>query len=111
MLRSTSLYIGLSPTRFEVAVVSGSNIERSATVELDPAEWDGYWADGLMPLDATLATLIKRVGARRGMRTTLYHDGPDTTVMLTSCPVTGDAALRAARMQLAEALPFLASNN
>lgn len=111
MLRSTGLCIGLSPTRLEVAVVSGRAVERSASVELDPAEWEGYWADGLMPLDTAVAALLKRVRARRGMRTALYHDGPDATAMLASCPLSGDAALRAARMQLAEALQYPASSH
>ena len=111
MLRSTRLCIGLSPTRLEVAVVSGRAVVRSAVVELDPTEWEGYWADGLMPLDSVLATILKRLGARRGMRATLYHDGPDAAAMLASCPVTGDAALRAARMQIVEALPYPPSGN
>ncbi|HRQ72766.1 MAG TPA: hypothetical protein PLU35_07035 [Phycisphaerales bacterium] len=64
-----------------------------------------------MPLDASLASLFKRVGARRGIPATLYHDGPDAAAMLASCPATGDAALRAARMQMIEALPYPASSN
>ncbi len=106
MLRSSYLCIELSPTRLEVAVASGRRVERSAAMELDSTEWEAYWADGLMPLDSTLAALLKRVHARKGMRADLFHDGPDTVTLLVSCPVTGDAALRAARLQLAEALPY-----
>lgn|GEM_PF-1370320 len=111
MLRSTSLCIGLSPTRLEVVVASDRAVVRAAAVELDPTEWEGYWADGLMPLDALLASLMKRVGARRGARAMLYHDGPDATAMLASCPAAGDAALRAARLQAVEALPYPAFGN
>ena len=102
-VRTAQVILELTPTRMTASVMSGAVVRRSKSVDLDAAQWEQAWKERLTPLDAPLAALLAAMGAQRARLCVLY-DTPSAAVDLVSLPVTGRAAIDAARLAIADSI-------
>jgi Tfp pilus assembly PilM family ATPase len=68
--------------------------------------WRDAWDKGLEPLDRALRGALDRLGVQGRCRATVFHHGPDVITEVFSYPTGVSGAMEAARLALAETLPY-----
>lgn len=106
MIRRQTVRIGFSPSLLEVVHHAGERVIGTETVVLDPSMWRDAWDKGLEPLDRALCGALDRLGVQGRCRATVFHHGPDVITEVFSYPTGVSGAMEAARLALAETLPY-----
>ncbi|MEN0019720.1 MAG: hypothetical protein AAF747_02430 [Planctomycetota bacterium] len=100
--RRGHLVIGLTPAVLQAAIVHRGRIVASESVDIDPSNWHQAWADGLGEFDLPLSKLLRSLGVTAGTTCDVVFQSPDTTSRVTTVGTRGNAAVRAARMEMKE---------
>lgn len=104
-MRGPETIIGLSPSAVEVGQFQGGECVAYDRVAIPPGDWASNWSKQLRPLDAALQQSIRKLGIDSRRSVEVVYSGPDTVVDVVSLNATGDDALRAAGLSLAEGMP------
>ncbi|MCW5766239.1 MAG: hypothetical protein KIT68_09725 [Phycisphaeraceae bacterium] len=106
-MNRTRVYIEVSPSRLEAAVVRAGREVLRERLRAEQADWGAPWPDCLESLAPVLRGWVERAGAA-GAPATVFYDGPTATGGVYSCPAAvGPAnAERAAVLALREAASF-----
>ncbi len=73
---TNQLIINLSPGMLSVALVHRGKIQQAEKVDLDTAQWAGYWDDGLIGLDQSFRQLMSRFPSSHPSKATVFYHSP-----------------------------------
>ncbi|MCU0688432.1 MAG: hypothetical protein MUE97_01635 [Phycisphaerales bacterium] len=101
--RSSNAILEISPTRLELAVVRGSQVEQVRAERYNPPEPNADWAEVLRARHSTLKTWVVELGLDRAPVTVIFSTSTTCTAIFP-CPLSAGstAADRAARTALGE---------
>jgi hypothetical protein len=101
--RSSNAILEISPTRLELAVVRGSQVEQVRAERYNPPEPNADWAEVLRARHSTLKTWVVELGLDRAPVTIIFSTSTTCTAIFP-CPLSAGAtaADRAARTALGE---------
>jgi Tfp pilus assembly protein PilN len=109
--RGKRVYVEVSPSRLEVALVNGASVSSLSEAHAT-ADWAAQWPSCLSALDGALAGMVERLGAA-GCPATVVYTCQSATVSVFACPAAGGrrAAEQAARLGLAGLCTFSTDEN
>lgn len=112
MLARSSTIVEITPTRLELAVVSGSSVQQRRVERYNPPAPGTDWAETLRTRHATLQGWVSELGLR-GSPATVLFTSPTAVASLPACPAAAGAAgiQRAAVLALAESAGYPIADN
>lgn len=105
MLARDSILISLSPSSLRVSMTTNCEVTRVERVSLDTLNFDEAWEHGLCPLDDALRGALRSIGARPGAVAQVVYHSPRVMSEVFVAPATGQAAIQAAHLHMAQSLP------
>ncbi|HYD00967.1 MAG TPA: hypothetical protein VEB22_07040 [Phycisphaerales bacterium] len=112
MLARSHTIIEITPTRLELAVVSGTSIQQRRTERFNPPPPGTDWAETLRARHTTLAGWVRELNLQ-GSATTVLFSSSTAVAALPACPAAlgAPAAQRAAVLALAESAGYPIGDN
>jgi len=104
--------VEITPTRLELAAVSGSTVQHRRAERYNPPAPGADWAETLRARHQTLASWVRELNLQ-GTPTTVLFNSPTAVAALPACPAAlGEAAIeRASILALAEAAGYPIADN